>query len=128
MKYFLIILISIVCLSGGVYLYHHEYRQTLMLSEIIGDTDEPLVDIAVTAFDFDTGLTRHDIKEIIKSKDYWLERIQKVESINDQELYNAEMQLLLSDMMKDPHYKKLADIIISFGFEVSAEILNLTVN
>lgn len=125
MKTLIIILTTTLFATGGVYLYHYEYMQTLMLSEIVGETDEPLVNIAASVFDFDTGLTRHDLNEIMNSKDYWIERMQYVESINEQELYNAEMAKLLHDMMKDPHYKKLADLILSVGFDVSSEILSL---
>ena len=70
-------------------------------------TNEPIVNIVANIADFDSGLTRNDIKNLKDKNDYWLVRMKEVESIND---FDAKAQAnvkLLSDMMEDPTLKKI---------------------
>lgn len=94
-----------------------------MLSEIIIKPNDNLTNIAVNLFDFDTGLTRHDINHLKNNKDYWVARIKEVESIDNPELKAKANTQLLSDMMDDPVLKKIAQIITSFGFGVAINLL-----
>lgn len=73
-----------------------------MFSEIVGHSDNPGVNILVSMADFDTGLTRHDINQLEKNKDYWFNRIQEVDSIGNSDIKEQESLKLLSDMMEDP--------------------------
>jgi len=100
---------------GGYYFYNHYYIETLMLSEIVGHTDNPIVNILVNAGDFDTGITRHDIKKLKDNKDYWLERIQEVNSIENPDLKQQASIKLLSDMMENPTLKKMLSGVLKFG-------------
>lgn len=86
-----------------------------MLSEIVGHTDNPIVNILVNAGDFDTGITRHDIKKLKDNKDYWLERIQEVNSIENPDLKQQASIKLLSDMMENPTLKKMLSGVLKFG-------------
>ena len=62
-----ILLLSTVSV-GSFFYYRYNYINTLMLSEIAGKTDDNLTNIAVSLFDFDTGLTRNDIKRLKSNK------------------------------------------------------------
>lgn len=110
-----ILLISTVSV-GSYYYYRYNYVETLMLSEIAGKTDDNLTKIAVNLFDFDTGLTRIDLKRLKNNKDYWIRRMKEVENIGNQELKAQAITQLLSDMMEDPTMKKVCKIITSLGF------------
>lgn len=94
-----------------------------MLSEIISKTDDNLTNIAVNLFDFDTGLTRHDINHLKNNKDYWIARIKEVEAIDDPDCKAKANTQLLSDMMDDPTLKKLTKIITSMGLSVAINLL-----
>jgi hypothetical protein len=105
-----VIIIGILgtCLAAGSYFYYqYNYVQTLMLSEIVGKTDNSLANIAVNIFDFDTGLTRHDISQLKSKKDYWLKRTNEVESIVDPTLKQEESLKLINEMLEDPTMKKI---------------------
>lgn len=68
--------------SLGSYLgYQHYYVETLKLSEIVGKTDNNLMNIAVNFLDFNTSLTRNDIKRLKNKKDYWIGRMKEVENM-----------------------------------------------
>lgn len=107
MKIFLIILLISGTSAGSYYYYQHTYVDTLMLSEIVGHSDDSWTNIAVNFLDFDTGLTRHDINRLKSSKDYWLKRIQEVDAIQDIELKTKENGILLAEMIDDPTIKKI---------------------
>ena len=66
-KLLFIIFLSGILAIGGFYYYHHNYVDTLMLSEIVGRTDSPTVNIVIELADFNTGLTRHDIYQLKKN-------------------------------------------------------------
>ena len=125
MKVKLIILIlSLVGLSaGGYYYYQHNYIKTLMLSEIVGHTENDVVNILVNLGDFDTNLTRHDLKEIKSQKDYWINRINEVNAIEDPELRDQANTKLLADMMEDPTMKKVCKIITAKGLSFALNLL-----
>lgn len=77
-----------------------------MLSEIVGHSEDPMINIFVNLVDFDTGLTRNDIKELKSNKEQWINRINEVETIYDPDLRGEASAKLLSEMMEDPILKK----------------------
>ncbi|MDY0103448.1 MAG: hypothetical protein RBS07_10955 [Lentimicrobium sp.] len=113
-----------ISVSGYVY-YQHNYVKTLMLSEIVGKTDNPLINIAIKLGDFDTGLTRHDIKQLIENKDYWLRRIKEVEAISDPTTKEHASYMLLDEMMEDPVLKKICSGILNLGSDVSLGLIEM---
>jgi hypothetical protein len=123
MKIILIILL-ITCASGGsYYYYHHTYVETLTLSEIVGRSDDNLTNIAVNFLDFDTGLTRNDLKQLKNNKAYWIGRMKEVEVIQDPNLKMQANTKLLSDMMDDPNMKKVCKMFTSLGFGFAINLL-----
>ena len=89
------------------FVYQHYYVETLKLSEIVGPTDDTLMNIAVNFLDYDTGPTRNDIRRLKNNKDYWLERIKEIDSIKDIERNAQENAKLLEEMSEDPSMKKI---------------------
>lgn len=115
-------LLAIIILIGGIsvgiyYYYQYNFVKTLMLSEIVGHTDNPIVNIIVNISDFDTGLTLNDIKNIKNKKDYWIGRLKEVESLEDSEVKTEENLKLFSDMMEDPTMKKVCKSIHGRGLD-----------
>jgi len=127
MKTNLIIKLLLVCCfsGGGYYYYQHNYVETLMLSEIVGHTDNMGVNIAVNLVDFNTGITRHDINQLQKNKDYWISRIQEVEAIEDTNLKGQASTQLLSEMMEDPVLKKICTGIFKLGSKTSLGLIEM---
>ena len=124
-KIIIIILVSSGLTVGGYYFYEHYYLDTLMLSEIVGHSENPMVNVLVNFGDFDTGLTRHDINRLKNNKDYWLARIKEVEAIDDPDLKNQASAQLLSDMMEDPALKKICKGILKLGSDVSFGLIEM---
>lgn len=89
-----------------------------MLSEVVGDTENELVNILVSLGDFDTGLTRHDINNLKSNKDYWIRRMNEVNSIQDPYEQEQANLKLLEEMMDDPTMKKVCKIIKNYGIEL----------
>ena len=124
MKIFLIIFLSAGAFLGSYFGYQHYYLETLKLSEIVGHTDDGITNIAVNLMDFDTGLTRNDIRRLKSNKDYWIGRMNEVENIQDSDLKMQANTKLLSDMMEDPTMKKVCKIIASLGFGFAINLLD----
>lgn len=125
-KVILVILLLTTVSIGSFYYYHHNYVSTLMLSEIVGDTDNASINLAVNLFDFDTRLTRHDIKKLKKNKDYWFSRIKEIDAIqNEDQKQQASIQLL-GDMMDDPVLKKICSGLLNFGTDISLGLIKMT--
>ena len=96
-----------------------------MLSEIVGKTENASVKLAVNFFDFDTGLTRSDIKHLDNNKDYWISRINELDTIyNNEQKQQASIQLL-SDMMEDPVLNKICSGILNLGTNVSIGLIEI---
>jgi hypothetical protein len=127
MKINLIIIILIVggLSGGGYYYYQHYYVDTLMLSEIIGYSNNPGINIAVSLADFDTGLTRHDINQLNNNKEYWMARIQEVDAIANSDLKEQASLKLLSDMMEDPVLKKICKGFLKLGSDISLGVIKM---
>jgi hypothetical protein len=122
--FFIIILAGGLTFCGYLY-YHHNYLDTLMLSEIVGHTDNSGVNMIVSLADFDTGLTRHDISQLKKDKDYWFTRIQELDTIQNNDLKEQASLKLLADMMEDPVLNKICKGFVKFGSDISFGILEL---
>ncbi len=109
--------------GGGYYYYQHYYGETLMLSEVVGHSNNDVLNILVNMADFDTGLTRHDINYIKSNKDYWINRMNEVNAIADPELKEQANIKLIADMMENPTMKKVCRIITFNGLNVAVNIL-----
>lgn len=120
-----ILVFSFITLIGGYKYYHHVYIDTLMLSEIVGKTDNPAINIAIKLGDFDTQLTRHDISQLNDKKDYWLRRIHEVQAMNDPDLQEQASLILIDEMMKDPVLSKISKGILSLGTKFAFSIIEV---
>lgn len=119
------ILILLVAFGGaGYWYYHHEYVDTLMLSEIVGKSDKPFENFLTDVFDFDTGLTRHDIKQIAKRKDYWKQRMDEVVEIADPERKASELSRLYDEMREDKSMNKLLNKVMEKGEDIAVVVLD----
>jgi len=96
-----------------------------MLSEIVGKTENASLNLAVNFFDFDTGLTRHDIKHLGNNKDYWISRINELDTIHNNEQKQQASIQLLSDMMEDPVLNKICSGFLKLGSDISLEIIEI---
>ena len=121
LKVIIIVILSTFTIS---YSYYYYYIETLMFSEIVGDTDNGLVNIAISIFDFDTGLTRNDIANLRNKKEYWQRKMERVEAINENEKKKQEMDKLTNEMMKDPTMKKISKLLLQDGFDFANKLLN----
>ena len=117
-----IILLASILIIGAPSYYYVDV-DTLMFSEIVGETNDPKVSIFVNLFDFDTGLTRYDIYNLSKNNDYWRDRILKVHAIQNPQLREVENEKLMAEMMKDPTMKKIARKVLGFGTQTALAFL-----
>jgi hypothetical protein len=124
-KVLISVILVLIISSGGYLLYKHEYVDTLMLSEILGKSDKPIENFLTDVFDFDTGLTRHDIKILKKRKYYWTERMNDVTEINDPSLHASEMAKLYEEMREDEVMSKILDKNAEKTGELAGTILDL---
>jgi len=108
-------IIALILLVSASAAYYYFFVDTLTVSEIVGETNDPTVDIFVNLFDFDTGLTRWDLYNLARKSDYWDRRINEVESIPDPYLRDRERQKLVAEMMRDPAFKKISRKLFGFG-------------
>lgn len=113
----------VVCVLAG-YGYYHRYVDTLALSEIVGSTGKPVGDFPIDLFDFDTGLTRHDVHNLATKSEYWATRIREVESIRDPVRKRLEDETLMAEMLQDPSMKKVVQRVFGLGSEMALIILD----
>lgn len=71
------ILLAVILLGGGSYFYYYYFVKTLRLTEIVGHTDNEIVNFIVEPGDFDTGLTRHDLSSLKAKKNIGLTGLMK---------------------------------------------------
>lgn len=114
-KIAIIAMIIVSIIGGGVVFYNYYFVRTLMLSEVIGKTDNPQITILINLFDFNTGLTKYDLIRIEGKANYWEKKLRKVNSIQDSQKKELETQKLIAEMMKDPTIKKVVRKIIGLG-------------
>jgi len=122
MKAFFSVFLTICVLAYGIYFY---YIDTLSLSEIMGSSGNNTTDILVNLFDFDTGITRHEMSNLASKSKEWSERMRKIESIPDQEAKERERTRLVAEMMRDPAFKKLSQKLLSKGASAAGSALNI---
>lgn len=126
-KIILVVFLVVIISTTLFFYYQYYYEQTLMLSEIVDTSDNPKLSIVTNLFDFDTGLTRHDIHRLESSKEYWIKRINEVEQISDSTIKQIENEKLIAEMLEDPTMKKLVKGIVSRGFEFVLSILYIII-
>jgi len=106
---------TILILIGIAYSAWYYYIDTLTLSEITGQSENATVDILINLFDFDTGITRHEMRQLSQKADGWNQRMNDIMLIEDQSLQQAEQAKLVAEMMRDPAFKKIAKLILKGG-------------
>lgn len=114
-KLAVIALVIIVIIGGGLVFYNYYFVRTLMLSEVIGKTDNPQITMLINLFDFNTGLTRYDVNRMEGKANHWEKRIRKINSIQDTAKRELEAQKLIAEMMKDPTIKKIVRKVLGLG-------------
>lgn len=124
-KFLILVILALFFFSGSYLLYKHEYVDTLMLSEILGKSDKPIENFLTDVFDFDTGLTRHDIKKLKKRKNYWAKRMNEVTEINDPSLQAVELARLYEEMREDEVMNKILDKATEKAGKLAGTILDL---
>ena len=122
----IIVAILVVALAIGAYfLYRYYYVKTLMLSEIVGHTNNQIVDLLVDMADFDTGLTRHDLSNLKSKRSYWSNRINEVMNISDTEQQLEANAKLIAEMMDDPAMSKVVKIITVKGLGLAGKMFEM---
>jgi hypothetical protein len=103
-----LILIStaIILVAGGLYYY---FVATLSLSDIVGNTNSPIVNIGLRLIDFNTGLTRYDISNLKQKAPYWVNRMKEVDNIYNANEKSKESMRLMEEMTGDPTLRKIAN-------------------
>jgi hypothetical protein len=94
-----------------------------MISDLIGNTNNPVSNILINLFDFDTGLTRYDIHHLSQKSEYWEKRMKEVLAIQDPQQREVENQKLVAEMMQDPAMKKIVKKLFAFGTKSALSIL-----
>lgn len=122
-KIILVILLLTTALASSYYYYKYNYISTLMLSEIVGETDNMFANLAINIFDFDTGLTRHDIKQLNDKKDYWITRINELEEIQDADQKQQATIQLFADFFDEPAIKKIKSKLIALSPDTILELI-----
>lgn len=112
-----------VVLSIAMGTYYHYYVDTLQLSEIVDTTGDNAATILVNLFDFDTGLTRHDIRRLSEKSPHWNRRIQEVAAIKDPARRSRAEEELVAEMMRDPAAKKVLRKLLGVGLKATGELL-----
>ncbi len=123
LKIIILVVVGLLAGVGGYTYYKYNYLDTLMLSEIIGKSDNSVENMLTGIFDFDTGLTRHDVSRIEKRKDYWMGRFQEVQNISDPERQAVELSKLYDEMDADPSMKKLTRIVFDKSIDIGKAVL-----
>lgn len=115
----------LVAVGAGGWYYCAE---TLMLSEIVGDNIAPGEAVLVNLFDFDTGLTRYDLHNLKSKSAYWDKRMEEISTIQDPLRMQAESDMLLAEMMKDPSMKKIMRKVGSQGSQLAMSVIKSMVD
>ena len=109
------ILITIFFLSGAGYSFYHYFDETLMFSEIVGQSTDPTTNLLVGIFDFDTGLTRYDVYHLSGKSKEWLARMENINRIPDPRERERKTDILYAEMLQDRSFKKVAKKLFGLG-------------
>jgi hypothetical protein len=105
-------IILVGAVGFGCYLF---FLDTLMFSEIVHPGSDPGARVIVNLFDFDTGLTRYDIRHLQSKAPAWSRRMDEIQKMQDERLQEEAHKELLAEMMEDPSMKKIARKILRLG-------------
>ncbi|HOE28042.1 MAG TPA: hypothetical protein PLR32_01520 [candidate division Zixibacteria bacterium] len=100
--------------------FYYFFVDTLTLTEIASSSGNRTAAAAAALVNFDTGLTRWDIRRLSDRASAWEERWRALDSLSDRSARRAGRDSLVSEMMADPAFKKLSDRLGTLG-ERSAE-------
>ena len=119
------VLLAVILLGVGSYFYYYYFVKTLRLTEIVGHTDNEIVNFIVELGDFDTGLTRHDLSNLKSKQSYWANRINEVLNISDTEQQIEANAKLIAEMMDDPAMSKIVKIITVKGLGFAGKMFEM---
>ncbi|MDP8224198.1 MAG: hypothetical protein P9L99_12620 [Candidatus Lernaella stagnicola] len=94
-KLFLLILVAAVI--GGLYYYY--FVDTLTLKDLVGDNDSKTLNWVVKKLDFDTGLTRNDLRKI---KSAFRDKKMKTEEAIDEMLNDPDLEKIGKKLKRMP--------------------------
>jgi len=119
----IVMVVALLALIGFAYYF---FIDTLSIADIIGSTGNNTADIFINLFDFDTGVTRYEMHQLQTKSPEWNRRMDEISRISDPEVRQAENEKLVSEMMRDPSFKKLAQRLLGVGGKTAKSLLNIT--
>lgn len=120
-------LIIFILATGSAYTYYHFFNETLMFSEIVGQSKDVPTNLLVGMFDFDTGLTRYDLYHLSGKSKEWLARMKQIDRIPDPTQRQQESEKLMAEMLQDHSFKKVAKKLFELGMGVTKLFLKVLV-
>lgn len=118
------VLVTAMALVVVLFSLWYYYVDTLSLSEVVGDGGGMKQQMFVNLFDFDTGLTRHDVDRLKKLALEWERRSVEIAKIVDPAQREAAQDQLNLDILKDPTVKKISRKLF-FGSKTALELVRL---
>jgi hypothetical protein len=119
------IIAAFLTVASLAYGYYHYFIDTLTFAEIVGSSGNPTADIVINLFDFDTGLTRFDVHHLSEKAKIWNESWKQTETIANPAQRQAEQQILMAEMMRDPSFKKVAQRMLGMGARSTKSLLDI---
>ena len=107
-----------------VFSYWYFFVDTLTLSEVIGEDVDSKAGIFMNLFDFDTDLTRYDVRNLKSKAPYWEKRFREIDSLSDNTRRKRERDKLMAEITKDSAMKKIVNKTSGFGVDAVLAILN----
>jgi hypothetical protein len=118
------IALSTLLVVGTSWLYYFRL-DTLTLSEVLEKSENPYESFLRSDLDFDTGLTRYDIRILKTKREHWSVRFENLGDIVNYDEYNRELSIMIDEMKKDPQMKKVANLINQRGMLLVYTVLEL---
>ena len=120
-----VLILTLLFFLLASYGYYYYFVDTLNLSEIVGSSGSPAVDIIVGIVDFDTGLTRSDVHHLSRKSAEWDLELREIQKLQDVDLRKAKEDRLLAEMMDDPAFRKMAQMTAAKTFGAAAALVSL---
>ncbi len=124
MRTVIMIALSTLLVVGTSWLYYFRL-DTLTLSEVLEKSENPYESFLRSDLDFDTGLTRYDIRILKTKREHWSVRFENLGDIVNYDEYNRELSIMIDEMKKDPQMKKVANLINQRGMLLVYTVLEL---
>ena len=118
------LIIGLICVVIAFAFWYH-YIDTLMFSEIVGNEGGYETTIFVNLIDFNTQLSRHDIRRLKSKVRKWVKRLEDIEKIRDTETRRREYKKTMVEITADPSMKKIIRKVSIFGKDAVLPILQV---